>query len=67
MIRPNFDELLDFYGAGMVSQSIQPYSHWSNSKNLRNCINLAMNGAKNGNESSLKTLHLIKDLFMAQA
>ncbi|MVM34578.1 hypothetical protein GO755_31405 [Spirosoma sp. HMF4905] len=60
-------ELLAFYGTRQLSQTTPQFSHWTNSKNLRNCITLAMRGAENGNESSLKTLRLIKDLLVAQA
>ncbi|MVM30491.1 hypothetical protein GO755_10640 [Spirosoma sp. HMF4905] len=63
----DLDELLDFYGPQQLPQTTQYYSHWTNSKNLRNCINLAMRGAKNGNTSSLKTLQLIRVLLVAQA
>ncbi|MVM28857.1 hypothetical protein GO755_02345 [Spirosoma sp. HMF4905] len=63
----DISELLDFYGSQQLPQTTSQSSHWTNSKTLRNCINLAMRGAKNGNESSLKTLRLIKDLLAEQA
>ncbi|MVM33832.1 hypothetical protein GO755_27590 [Spirosoma sp. HMF4905] len=62
----DLDELLDFYGSQQRPQPTQYSFHWTNSKTLRNCITLAMLGAKNGNTSSLKTLRLIKDLCMVE-